>query len=500
MDIEKNLEKIPPAPPEVEEWVRSLAKKRYMLFDKKRNAVVCTRCGKEYRLDDLGLELKHGMKTYFGCLECDGESLGYETEWRSAGMGRKKLAEYTKILTFAENNGIIYAVLNEIIIDFSPFGKPGILRRPSAVYTISKTEQRYYKNHPWHGWEERKEIKIPSAPRPHNWYSSSIWDGLYIYTENLQEVFEKTHLKYSYDEEFIKTLSADELIKYCVFETKNKSMEILRKSGFEKLVIGRLKDQCGKGAVNWRGESLQKILRLPMNHIRKLRAFNISLLELQAFQKLTDKEKKAVTEEELAKVAKIAWNYPKAAKKISQMMSLLKFARYWNEQNEPAYLAGDYIDYIDACEKTGLNTAKKDVLFPKNFRKAHDETIERMEIIQNSERDAEMKSATFEFRVENEMFTCFMARTQNELNAESRALNHCVRTYGDRIIKGACYIFFVRKKEEKDTPYYTLELAPDGRIVQCRGIYNHKATEEIENFINEVSKKFKKEMKGAKAA
>lgn len=482
MDIEKILKEIPPAPPGVEDWTRNLAGKTYLIYDKKQNIAVCTRCGTEYELD--GFEPKHKMTTWWGCDCCE-----CEHEWRSAGVGRKGLAEYERVLTFAAKDGIIYVVLNEVVIDFSPFGKPDLFLWPSAVYTIAENEQHYYKNHPWKDWEERKEIKIPSAPKPHNWYSSPKWDRTSVYKENIKEVFEVTHLKYSYDEELIEKMTANELLRYCVLETKNKSMEILRKSGFKNLVYERVSEAYSAQSVNWRGKTLQKILRLPMNHIRKIREFDISLYELQIFQTLTDKEKKEVTKNELAKLSEM----PKGIiTDIQNIAPLLKFLRYWENQGLNASITGDYLDYINGCEKIGLDINKKDVLFPKDFKKAHDEVIDQVEIITNAKLDQAIKAATFEFEAENEALTCHMARSQSELNKESRVLNHCVRTYGNKIIRGKSLIFFIRKKEEPGQPYYTLELDPAGKFVQCRGLRNCPANEEVENFVQKIIKEFKK--------
>lgn len=482
MDIEKILKEIPPAPPGVEDWTRNLARKTYLIYDKKQNIAVCTRCGTEH---ELGWhEPKHKEKMWW--LGCCREG---EFEWRSAGMGRKSLAEYERVLTFAAKNGIIYAVLNEVVIDFTPLGKPDLLLWPSAVYTIAEKEQHYYKNNPWRGWEERKKNKIPSVPSPYNWYSSSKWDRTSVYKENIKEVFEMTHLRHSYDDELIEKMSADELLRYCVLETKNKSMEILRKSGFKNLIYERVREAHSQQAVNWRGKTLQKILRLPMNHIRKIREFDLSLYELQIFQMLTDKEKKEVTRNELAEFSKM---FKSAITDIQNIAPLLKFLRYWENQGLNALAAGDYLDYINGCKKIGFDINKKDVLFPKDFKKAHDEVIEQVESVTNAQLDLAIKAATFEFGIENETLTCHMARSQSGLNKESRVLNHCVRTYGDKIIRGKSLIFFIRKKEEPGQPYYTLELDPAGNFVQCRGLRNCLANEEVEKFVQKIIKEFNK--------
>ena len=56
-------------------------------------------------------------------------------------------------------------------------------------------------------------------------------------------------------------------------------------------------------------------------------------------------------------------------------------------------------------------------------------------------------------------------------------------------------IMFLRKKDEPDTPYYTIEVSNELKIVQCRGYRNNNAgnkkTQDIINFENEYQKYLK---------
>jgi hypothetical protein len=62
-------------------------------------------------------------------------------------------------------------------------------------------------------------------------------------------------------------------------------------------------------------------------------------------------------------------------------------------------------------------------------------------------------------------------RDTQEIKNEGAALHHCVGTYVDRVAKGQTHIFFVRRVEEPDTPYFTMEYN-NGRVIQCRGNHN----------------------------
>ena len=75
------------------------------------------------------------------------------------------------------------------------------------------------------------------------------------------------------------------------------------------------------------------------------------------------------------------------------------------------------------------------------------------------------------------------AETPAELRAESRDLNHCVRTYVDSVARGTTSILFIRETKKPDTPLFTLELSAKGNVVQCRGDHNCGYPEEVAEFI-----------------
>lgn len=68
-----------------------------------------------------------------------------------------------------------------------------------------------------------------------------------------------------------------------------------------------------------------------------------------------------------------------------------------------------------------------------------------------------------------------------ELKVEGETLHHCVGTYMGKVRRGETMIFFIRKKEEPDKPYYTLEWR--GKVIQCRGSHNCNMTSEVKAFV-----------------
>ena len=56
---------------------------------------------------------------------------------------------------------------------------------------------------------------------------------------------------------------------------------------------------------------------------------------------------------------------------------------------------------------------------------------------------------------------------------EGATLEHCVGGYADRHALGTLHIVFLRRLDDLETPYYTMEISTSGRIVQCRGFRNN---------------------------
>lgn len=84
-------------------------------------------------------------------------------------------------------------------------------------------------------------------------------------------------------------------------------------------------------------------------------------------------------------------------------------------------------------------------------------------------------------------FKIVIPSTETELINESEVMHNCVRTYGNRIKKGNCALFFIRKDGK---PYIDLEVGRNGNIVQARYDHNrdvrngeHKEDEKLCNLI-----------------
>ena len=131
-------------------------------------------------------------------------------------------------------------------------------------------------------------------------------------------------------------------------------------------------------------------------------------------------------------------------------------------------------DYLLDCVTLGLDLDDRAVLLPRDLNAAHRRTIAQVKHKANEAKRAEFHRRAEKlaaWRYEADGLLIRPAADADELIAEGASLHHCVGGYADRMADGETDIFFVRRLDKPDEPYYTLELK-DRRVVQCRTLHN----------------------------
>lgn len=192
---------------------------------------------------------------------------------------------------------------------------------------------------------------------------------------------------------------------------------------------------------------------------------------------------------------------------IFQYMTAEKFMRYIDAQfpiyceTRPANgyrdptmetLVITYVDYLHICRRQAYDMKDKSVLFPKNCAAAHDREAERIQKINDAQKNKAFGMAYAGFArkavLSNEELQIVCPKRANDLVDEGKALHHCVGSYIDKVADGRCLIVLVRRVEEPKKPYVTVEVR-DGKIAQIHGDHNSKPTEEVQKFIDLWSRK-----------
>ena len=97
--------------------------------------------------------------------------------------------------------------------------------------------------------------------------------------------------------------------------------------------------------------------------------------------------------------------------------------------------------------------------------------IERRQNEELQKQYEKTKKARLKMEKMGENFLIKLPQTGNDIIDEGSALHHCVGSYVQGHIRGTTTILFLRKAEQPDTPFYTIEVS-GGRIIQIHGFGN----------------------------
>lgn len=160
---------------------------------------------------------------------------------------------------------------------------------------------------------------------------------------------------------------------------------------------------------------------------------------------------------------------------------------YWDSRRT---FFRDYKDYIENATLLEYDLSNLEVLYPKNFKQAHDLASDIVNDKKFSEGELPQIARQYEkysnlYSYEDKDFCIMPPRRHNDLKNEGKTLCHCVATYAKKVATEKTIILFVRKTSEKEKPYFTLELNPVTlRIEQCRGFENCSYPNEVKKFMD----------------
>lgn len=203
-------------------------------------------------------------------------------------------------------------------------------------------------------------------------------------------------------------------------------------------------------------------------------------------------------------------------KAILRRMSPEKAMNYIERQCRESYkgkkareVVSQYADYLNMCERLKKDTSDEMIYRPRELKRRHDEAVREIQ-----EREAEITANEYAARfpgVEEVMqeirekyeyasaqYIITVPRRCVDIVMEGRALHHCAGSsdrYFDRIKQHETYICFLRRAEEPDKPFYTIEVEPGGTIRQHRGYLDEEPEiEKIRPFLREWQQVLKRRM------
>lgn len=248
------------------------------------------------------------------------------------------------------------------------------------------------------------------------------------------------------------------------------------------------------------GRTPQEVFGLSGQPLKEILSINPSWSELDIYRKISVQQKVdlAVFQRLYARVT-----YPYRLPDIAQHLSLQKIENYLDKQEVlegkrvPDIILGDWLDYLNACKKLGYDLTDDRILRPKDLTKAHDDATVLAKEKENQRTAQRIEQAAQKwngYAWQSDGLLIRPIRSYRELVTEGQKLKHCVANYAKSYADGSCKLFCIRKQSEPDTPYYTLELGKEDRLVQYRGYRNdaennYQPQEEVRRFVTQWMKK-----------
>lgn len=463
----------------------------------------CTACKNEFKTE--GLHHKYIVI----CPKCK-----EEVTVQSSGISRTRMINQVYFIYY-EKSAVdpeaivargIYGVEDFTVKDFKSV-EPKLIDKTLYVFKIGESvmlsRYTYYdeiqrKMHAA-GWDNF-ETSTTIYSELHTWQLYNQTRGISAYSiDSIERAVEGTPFQYSCWQSY----NDEGAVKFFdLFSKYPRTVEYLTKLGFKRLIEAKLTGAPTYGAVNWKGKTVFKMLRINRADLKLLRNSGISVdspLFLRLYQ-MNKKDKKGYTIQELKEVEKVlTYVYPRDIPLLTKYSTLRKTFNYLKKQYEKGndlnvrrhfYSLSDtlvnYRDYLRDCMTLEMDLKNERVLFPKDLYTAHQITIAQVKVKENEKLEFSFKvryeTLSKKYRFEYGGLIIRPVKSVRELIEEGKALHHCVGTYAERHASGYCSIFLIRKATDPDQPYYTLELFGD-RIIQTRGMNNCSTTPEIDEFL-----------------
>ncbi|MGG1673298.1 PcfJ domain-containing protein [Paenibacillus sp. NRS-1783] len=330
-------------------------------------------------------------------------------------------------------------------------------------------------------------------------YGYRHWTRVVANYDSIQEAVQGTPYQYSTWEQY----NERDMVRFFDLYSQYPCVEYLTKLGMKYFVEAKLYSMPTFNAINWRGKSIEQVLKLCKQQINEIRDYpknELHPLTLR-LQQIIRQDGSALSLQELNVIAKLYESSFSSLKKILKYASLIRVHNYIQKQyrllqksrenRRSIYeVISTWKDYIADCETLQLDIKNDFILFPKELHEAHQHTIRMVKVkvdeILNEKLSRRLQSLK-KYCFQSDDFFIRPAASSKELIEEGKVLQHCVGRYVEDYAKGKTSLFVVRRKSEPEKPFYTMEIRKNV-IFQTRGLKNAAMTDEVQHFVEEFKK------------
>ena len=288
-----------------------------------------------------------------------------------------------------------------------------------------------------------------------------------LYTDNFE------HLKYTIYQYTDIWDTKDFLYNYN-FDILSLTFEPLYHLQFEYLVKYRLYHLAYEASHLLVGNNFKEIFGVEKSYLSFMQSIDIDYWELLGLQLSLCKNKFLI--------GWLGGEYEASKELLSIICPNMDcFAKYLESFQFTYNHIPEYLDYIKMVKELGYDLSDKNILYPSNFMEEHDRLSLQYEIINNPNLNKQIKSLSnfLDFNIyEDSNYLIFPARSLESMIEEGSSQHNCLRTYISKYSSGNCQIYFMRKKNNSDKSFVTIEVK-NNKIVQARAKFNEEPQDEI---------------------
>lgn len=487
--------------PALEDYVLNtvMLDSRYLFFNQRKGiqTAYCTHCKKTHVPD---VKLKHKQLNRVTCPHCQ-SSCSVRASW----ISRKYMYDKGVFVWYEKSAINPQAITAQIIDVYWHYGEDfmNVKRGLHCSYKYLFTPgQSYYFAY------ERRQKAVTSAFDRH--FAGFSRFNRFMSTDNIAQAVTGTPFQYSTWEQYTKYKNPDytsDMIEFFDLAARYSCIEYLTKSGFGQFVWAKLYKDNTWGAINWRGETLAKVLRLSKAELKEVQNLGIEINPRQLrYYQTTKKAGRKLSIGDAIILADVKEGYYeeifKSFVKLSDEDTVLKYMLKQirnGHYKTVTSMVSDWRDYRNECDQLRIDITQERYLFPNNLRVAHMNTSKKIKFKNDPKIERKIKKrlkSLNNYRFEQGDFILRPAKSAEELFEEGALLGNCIGGYSKNYADGLTDLFLIRLATDPRTPYFAMEVS-GGKVRQCRGTGNCEAPPEVKKFVDafvkdKLSKKSKK--------
>lgn len=488
-----------------------LFKYHHYLFIKNSKAKMgyCENCHKKVNLKQYHEKVHHNQKVI--CPHCH-----WEVTVKNSAIGRKNLLNKGYFIEFFKSPKDKTAIAAIGFLVYRDYYDQNTSKYKVSTQIIKKNKYVFIPgiggfgirgNYSYFYGQRYKVMKTITPSAPIGGMNCS-WAGeICIDKTSLDMAIKGTPFQYNAYQDYFKSNYLDEyVVTYLAKAAKYPAVEYIEKLGMKDIVfnpsipLNRL--------FNMRGKNLKAVMRVNIDKkdLAYIRQDNKNAEKLiPIWQQINKKGKYYHLEAVEQLVGQVEFC---DLTKVRKLLSYMSFEQLVNhkekytaeyrkrftrqERNGCADVISDYLDYIKDCKQLGMDIKDKSVLFPKSLYRAHVNTIKQIEFKENEALNAKIrkrvKSLKKKYSFTYNGLMIVVPTAASDLVIEGKHMHNCVGTYAKSHADKQTTILFIRKVNNPEESYHTLEIMAD-KIIQCRSFANGSIKKDVKKFLKEFEMK-----------